>query len=44
VADTVYAKALAGMTPDRQRQLTEALAFVIFNLARITSGGQKQPF
>ncbi len=41
VADTVYAEALAGMTPDQQRHLTEALALVIHNLATAASGGQK---
>lgn len=42
VADTVYAEALAGMTPDQQRHLTEALTLVIHNLATAPSGGQKE--
>lgn len=41
VADTVYAEALAGMTPDQHRQLTEALALIIHNLATATTHGQK---
>ena len=42
VADTVYAEALAGMTPAEQRHLTEALTLVIHNLATAPSGGQKE--
>ena len=41
VADTVYAEALAGMTPDQQHQLTEALAVIINNLATAATDGQK---
>jgi len=41
VADRVYAEAQAGMTLDQQRQLTEALAFIIHNLATASSDGQK---
>ena len=41
VADTVYAEALAGMTPDQQRHLTKALALIINNLATAPPDGQK---